>query len=154
MKAECVNHGSKLDAGNCLVNWDRVCALKGNGGLDIINLTCQNEALLTKWIWYIESEQEGLWAKTMRSLHGVTAASHLRQRSSEASFFVNDLIKIIPICSVSTERVWGVAKWKWTASGEFSCASAYYLMHNAGIISPIQKRLWKIKVPMKVQIFI
>lgn len=58
---------------NCLVNWDRVCALKLNGGMGIINLTCQNEALLTKWIWYIESGQGG---RAMGKYNALTAWYH------------------------------------------------------------------------------
>lgn len=58
---------------NCLVNWKKVCALKENGGLGIIDLKCQNEALLSKWIWVIQSGKDGLWARTMRSLMGVVS---------------------------------------------------------------------------------
>ena len=36
---------------NCLVNWERVCNLQENGGLGIIDLNCQNDALLIKWLW-------------------------------------------------------------------------------------------------------
>lgn len=31
---------------NCLVNWERVCMMKIDGGLGIIDLQCQNDALL------------------------------------------------------------------------------------------------------------
>lgn len=61
---------------NCLVNWDRVCALKINGGLGIIDLTCQNTALLTKWLWTIHKNPDGLWTSTVRDLHGITAGSN------------------------------------------------------------------------------
>lgn len=78
---------------------------ESNDGLGIINLTCQNEALLAKWIWHIQSGQEGIWAKTMRSLYGVTMAAHLGQRRSNASFFIGDLIPIISFCAMSTEMI-------------------------------------------------
>ena len=55
---------------NCLVNWERVCSLKENGGLGIIDLHCQNNALLVKWLWAIDNNPEGLWAKTMGTLYG------------------------------------------------------------------------------------
>lgn len=34
----------------CLVDWKTVCGLKENGGLGILELTIQNNALLTKWL--------------------------------------------------------------------------------------------------------
>lgn len=58
---------------NCLVNWERVCALKVNGGLGIIDLSDQNDALLTKWLWDLETKTEGSMGKynpkIMGSLH-------------------------------------------------------------------------------------
>lgn len=139
---------------NCLVNWERVCALKLNGGLGIINLTCQNDALLAKWIWAIESGKQGLWSKTMQNLHGVTAARQLAQGGLEDSFFIKDLASLRPLCNASIELDEGVTKWKWTKNGLFSCASAYRIMHNSGLIARNHERLWKIKVPMNVRIFI
>ena len=55
---------------NCLVNWEQVCALKVNGGMGIIDLTCQNAALLTKWIWAIVKKPDGLWASAVTELYG------------------------------------------------------------------------------------
>lgn len=59
---------------NCLVNWERVCTLKINGGLGIIDLQHQNDALLLKWIWAIENNPEDIWASTLRRFHGITGA--------------------------------------------------------------------------------
>lgn len=44
---------------NCLANWEVTCALKCNGGLGILNLDRQNEALLLKWIWWLQHKPEG-----------------------------------------------------------------------------------------------
>ena len=55
--------GNKVCKGiNCLVNWETVCTLKENGGLGIIDLAVQNDALLTKWLWELEAKPMGLWA--------------------------------------------------------------------------------------------
>lgn len=40
-------------------NWEVTCALKCNGGLGILDLDRQNEALLLKWIWWIQHHPEG-----------------------------------------------------------------------------------------------
>ena len=40
---------------NCLVNWETVCTLAKNGGMGIIDLAIQNEALLIKWLWKLDN---------------------------------------------------------------------------------------------------
>lgn len=72
---------------NCLVNWERVCSMKINGGLGIIDLQCQNDALLTKWFWNIEKCPESLWANTVKSLHGLDSAAQIQLIRQDISFF-------------------------------------------------------------------
>lgn len=72
---------------NYLVNWDRVCTSKEVRGLGIINLTCQNDALLTKWILKIAQNEEGLWAYTIRRLHGITTTSQLESTQIQSFFY-------------------------------------------------------------------
>jgi hypothetical protein len=43
-----------------LVNWNTVCSPKSLGGLGVLNLGYMNDALLTKWLWNLESSN-GLW---------------------------------------------------------------------------------------------
>lgn len=47
---------------NCLVNWELTCALKEEGGLGIIDLQTQNEALMTKWLWLFQSNSHSNWS--------------------------------------------------------------------------------------------
>lgn len=89
MRINFLSKGNEVCKGiNCLVNWERVCALKINGGLGIIDLTCQNEALLAKWIWSIESKPKSLWPSTVRSLQGLDSANGLQSLLLDASFFL------------------------------------------------------------------
>lgn len=77
---------------NCLVNWKRVCALKSNGGMRIINLRVQNEALLSKWLWKIVAHQESHWPQTIWMLYGISGLNQIQNHTGE-SFFLNDLAK-------------------------------------------------------------
>lgn len=43
-----------------LVAWKKVCQLKEQGGLGILDLDGMNEALLGKWIWKLFNSP-GLW---------------------------------------------------------------------------------------------
>lgn len=105
--------------------------------------------------WAIESSRAGLWQKKIvRQLYGFQSAEQVTLTTPQASFFIKYLIQLIPFYKISTELEGGVKRWKWTTSGLFSCASAYKTMHHSGLISATQSTLWKIRIPMKVKIFI
>ncbi|KAJ1690987.1 hypothetical protein LUZ63_015142 [Rhynchospora breviuscula] len=63
--------------GHCLVNWSKCCMLKKNRGLGIISLLLQNQALLTKWLWKISTDENSLWTSTIRELYGTTDIDRL-----------------------------------------------------------------------------
>ena len=71
---------------NCLVSWDVVCAMRRNGGMGLLDLETQNDALLTKWLWKLDKDKEGLWAKTMSLLYGINGASQALQDPILSSF--------------------------------------------------------------------
>ncbi|XP_078158180.1 uncharacterized protein LOC144553861 [Carex rostrata] len=139
---------------HCLVNWERVCTLKDNGGMGIIDLDQQNQALLLKWIWKISHEREGIWASTLRLLYNISDVSQLPQDS--LSPFIKQISELLPFYNSSIS--WGQpdigANWRWTTSGIFSCASAYRMMHDTGERSIYYNVLWKLKIPPKVRIFL
>lgn len=55
---------------NCLANWDKVCTLRANGGMGILNLNVQkNDALLLKWLWKLQTQQGSARTTLM---HGFT----------------------------------------------------------------------------------
>ena len=45
-------------------------------------------------------------------------------------------------------------KWKWTTQETFSTASAYKVLHNRGVGCPFNQVIWKLKVPLKVRVFL
>lgn len=56
--------------------------------------------------------------------------------------------------STHTDPSADTTAWSWEPSGRFSTSSAYKVLHNRGIICPFSNRLWKIKAPPKVRVFI
>lgn len=129
-----------------------ICSLKSNGGLDVIDLTCQNDALLLKWIWRLEKNPNGIWASTITRLYGISEASHI-EHASDLFPFLKSLSSLLPFYRCSVESVNGL-QWHWTSSGLFPCLSAYIVMHQRGVLHPSQGHIWNMKAPMKVRIFV
>lgn len=49
-----------------LVAWTKVCKLKEQGGLGILDLDMMNKALLGKWIWKLVNSS-GLWQTVLKA---------------------------------------------------------------------------------------
>lgn len=111
---------------NCLVGWEKVCALKSNGGMGILDLDTQNQALLIKWMWKLDTEISGMWAQTVSKLYGSLRRDQLAI-SSQCSFFMRSVLDLSPFYRVSiTEHpVSNMVGWRWTTSCIFTTASAY-----------------------------
>src|SRR3954467_1302953 len=50
-----------------LAKWDIICRPKDQGGLGIENLEIKNICLLSKWLYRLETESEGIWAQILRN---------------------------------------------------------------------------------------
>jgi hypothetical protein len=48
-----------------LVNWQKVCMPKDQGGLGVLDLEKMNIALLSKWLWKLFNE-DGIWQQILR----------------------------------------------------------------------------------------
>lgn len=140
---------------NCLVNWEKTCALKENGGLGIIHFQNQNDALLTKWIWICQSNRQSSWAMTIRNLYGIETLADI-SAAHNISFFLREIHKLMPFheASIRVNPITQETLWRWEASGKFTTSSAYRMMHHTGVICPYHNRLWKIKCPPKVKVFL
>lgn len=139
----------------CLVNWERVCALKSNGGMGVINLSVQNETLLAKWLWKIVAQQEGHWPQIIQKLYGISNINQITDHKGE-SFFLDDIRTLVPLLNYSVQQSTptGTPEWRLTAQGTFTCALAYQVMHDSGMRCEFYKVQWKLKVPQKVAIFV
>lgn len=59
-----------------LSKWDIICRAKDQGGLGIENLEVKNRCLLSKWLYRLSVETEGMWVQILRNkyLHSKTLA--------------------------------------------------------------------------------
>ena len=50
-----------------LARWDVLCRPKDQGGLGIENLEIKNKCLMSKWLYMLEIDLEGMWAHILRN---------------------------------------------------------------------------------------
>lgn len=50
-----------------LTKWDIICRPKDQGGLGIENLEIKNKCLLSKWLFRLSTETDGMWAQILRN---------------------------------------------------------------------------------------
>ncbi|KAJ1702140.1 hypothetical protein LUZ63_001919 [Rhynchospora breviuscula] len=144
----------KCLGGHCLVNWSKCCLPKENGGLGIISLDLQNQALLIKWLWKLKAEQNSLWTNTVRELYGTTDIDAL-PNIAHISVGFKDILLCKEFFSASILASADPSQaWRWTPGGYFTSSSAYKAMANTGVRSQFQNWLWKIKAPPKVKVFL
>nr|GEU37600.1 putative reverse transcriptase domain-containing protein [Tanacetum cinerariifolium] len=56
--------------------WNKVLALKENGGLGVSSYHSLNRALLLKWVWHFISQDGSLWFRVIKALYGTSIDSH------------------------------------------------------------------------------
>ncbi|KAJ4816106.1 RNA-directed DNA polymerase (reverse transcriptase)-related family protein [Rhynchospora pubera] len=141
--------------GHCLVNWSKCCIPKRSGGLGILNLTLQNQALLIRWLWKLNAEPNSTWSTTILSLYG-TRDTNLLSQCSLLSHDFKDIFKFLPFFSASIDLSNDnpALSWRWTNSGVYTSASAYSILADPGGRSPYHRRLWKLKTAPRVKIFL
>lgn len=88
----------------------------------------------------------------MRQLYRVTDPTTW-QDNIPTSFFLKDLRLLLPIYTSSVKMMNGELIWRWNANGLFSCSSAYRLIHDTGVVCDYHRKLWAMRIPMKVRIF-
>uniref|UniRef100_A0A8I6X924 Uncharacterized protein n=1 Tax=Hordeum vulgare subsp. vulgare TaxID=112509 RepID=A0A8I6X924_HORVV len=50
-----------------LARWDMICRPKDQGGLGIENLEVKNKCLLSKWLYRLSTQTEGMWIQILRN---------------------------------------------------------------------------------------
>ena len=68
-----------------MVKWSEICKPKDQGGLGVISSKRMNIALLSKWLWRIQTDEGGLWLEIIRAkyLHGQPLAFAYRTGGSQ-----------------------------------------------------------------------
>ncbi|XP_019254861.1 PREDICTED: uncharacterized protein LOC109233438 [Nicotiana attenuata] len=59
--------GENIITKKSLVAWDRMCAPRATGGLNLINLALWNKAAITKTCWELANKKDKLWIKWIHS---------------------------------------------------------------------------------------
>ncbi|XP_078156635.1 uncharacterized protein LOC144552544 [Carex rostrata] len=123
--------------------------------MGILSLETQNEALLTKWLWKLDRDSNGLWAQTMSILYGITNTQQLLPNINYSEF-ARSICHLLPFYRVATipDEFFPIIHWKFTTHGNFTTSSAYAVLHDRGIRCPLSTIIWKLKVSHKVRIFI
>ncbi|KAJ4799837.1 RNA-directed DNA polymerase (reverse transcriptase)-related family protein [Rhynchospora pubera] len=95
------------------------------------------------------------WASTIQSLYG-TKDTALLVHNNLLSNGLTNIMKFLPFFSASIDLSNNnpAMSWRWTASGLYTSASAYAMLSDSGVRSPYHLKLWKVKAPPKVKIFI
>ncbi|GJW36817.1 RNA-directed DNA polymerase, eukaryota [Tanacetum coccineum] len=52
------------------IKWTKVLAAKRNGGLGVSSFYALNRALLFRWVWRFISQEDSLWFRLVRAIHG------------------------------------------------------------------------------------
>ena len=60
------SQGDELKIKYRLAKWDIICRPKDQGGLGIENIEVKNKCLLSKWLWKLSLENDGMWAQILR----------------------------------------------------------------------------------------
>src|ERR1041385_9244829 len=117
-----------------LARWDILCRPKAQGGLGIENLEVKNRCLLSKWLYRLLVEDEGMWIQILRNkyLHTKTLAQ-VTPKSTDSPFW-KGLMKVKVAFFNRTKFVVGGGEstrfWKDTWLGEMSLAMQYPNQYN------------------------
>lgn len=99
---------------NSLVAWDRICRPKESGGLGIINLKIQSDALLLKYLHKFYNQHDLPWVNPIWSTYYTDKIPHASDPCG--SFWWRDVLKLTPIyrgiSKVEVNRGDNVLMWK------------------------------------------
>lgn len=60
-------HSDEVKRKYKLIRWDIICRPKDQGGLGIENLEVKNKCLLSKWLFKLSVEREGMWVQILHN---------------------------------------------------------------------------------------
>jgi hypothetical protein len=126
---------------------------KDSGGLNITEISLQNQCLLLKWLWIAIKEPTSLWGSAISTLgisftHDESTTNH---NYNNRSHFIRELTSLLPMLRTSlTTDAQGTLLWGWTPNQLFSTNSMYRIFNDPGISRPQFQRLWTTNAPPRV----
>ncbi|GJR80368.1 RNA-directed DNA polymerase, eukaryota [Tanacetum coccineum] len=129
------------------VKWNNVLASKEKGGLGVPRFYGLNRALIFQWIWRFRSQNNSLWSRVIKALHGADGALGSKPCYSSNSSEITQIIH-------SLQNKGMLDRWRWTLSGdgEFSVSSIRCFIGDKTLATVGPKTRWNKYVPSKVNI--
>ncbi|XP_074266063.1 uncharacterized protein LOC141588524 [Silene latifolia] len=62
-------HGKEIKGSPALVDWEKICRPKRQGGLGITDLVTWNTAALGKYVWWVEKKADHLWVNWVHAIY-------------------------------------------------------------------------------------
>ncbi|GJX54884.1 RNA-directed DNA polymerase, eukaryota [Tanacetum coccineum] len=152
------------------VKWNNVLASKEKGGLGVPSFYGLNRALIFKWIWQFRSQNNSLWSRVIKALHGADGAlgskpyKSISVASKLAHSSVCYSLRRIPRGGIEHVQMEGLRsyldgtilsrmldRWRWTLSGdgEFSVSSIRCFIDDRTLATVGPKTRWNKYVPSK-----
>ncbi|XP_073357890.1 uncharacterized protein [Aegilops tauschii subsp. strangulata] len=79
-----------------MVKWSEICKPKDQGGLGVISSKRMNIALLSKWLWWIQTDEDGLWLEIIRAKYLREQPLAFAPRSGGSQFW-QSVIRLMPL---------------------------------------------------------
>ncbi|GJY08676.1 RNA-directed DNA polymerase, eukaryota, reverse transcriptase zinc-binding domain protein [Tanacetum coccineum] len=109
------------------VKWNNVLASKEKGGLGVPSFYGLNRALIFKWIWQFRSQNNSLWSRVIKALHGVD--DMLGSKPCCSSNWL-EIIQVIPSLYYKCIDLLGYMKKSWVMTDK-SISVASKLAHSS-----------------------
>ncbi|XP_074293243.1 uncharacterized protein LOC141620213 [Silene latifolia] len=109
-------------------SWSDICSPWNEGGVDIKELLSWNKAVLAKWIWTLDSQQDGLWSSWLVAYYFSTDTIWSIQSKDHLSESLKSIIAVREEILHHTHSPVAASALihSWTSKGKFNIAEAYH----------------------------
>ncbi|XP_074298723.1 uncharacterized protein LOC141629648 [Silene latifolia] len=109
-------------------SWSDICSPWNEGGVDIKELLSWNKVVLAKWIWTLDSQQEGLWSTWTTAYYFSTDTIWSIKSKDHLSESLKSIIAVREeiLCHAHSPVAASNLVHSWTLTGKFNIAKAYH----------------------------
>nr|GEW25818.1 hypothetical protein [Tanacetum cinerariifolium] len=144
------------------IAWNKVVSPQKNGGLGIVSLMESNQSLWAKWWWRFRVEENTIWCKVVRSIHGPTGGMlnplilSKRRAWRRSPCSLAERLKLTDIQNLLTNLHLSMDQnsWEFTQDSTriFLVNSMRKTISNASVDPTSQQMRWNKLLPSKVNI--
>jgi zinc-binding in reverse transcriptase len=119
-----------------------------------IDLQLQNKALLLKWLWVANSNNDSLWADSLTTINTNLPLTRDSIALGTGFFFLQlqDLLQLMPVWDATVSiPIDGRPTWDLTSDHMFTVKSAYNFINDPGIPTTVFGRLWSTDLPPRIK---